>query len=133
MGARIFFLGITSGLLAAVAAFVFQRVHHFATYADFSGIVTIPVLLAVNLGVCMIASYVFWALLHWLGRTGEIIFNILFVIASFASITWSFAVTLPLNIEFPELFPGLTVPMHFFPALLWFACKPLFISNQKSK
>jgi len=27
----------------------------------------------------------------------------------------------------PELFPGLVVPMLFFPALAWFTLKPLFI------
>ncbi len=123
---RIFFWGLASGLLAAVGALVFQRIHQFATYADFTKVVTVPLLLAVNLGVCLSAAIVYWGLVRWLNRKGELIFNLLFSIISFASITWSLAYILPLEIETPELFPGLTVPMHFFPALAWFTLRPFF-------
>ncbi len=39
------------------------------------------------------------------------------------------SVTLPLSIQFPELFPGLAVPMIFFPALAWYTVKPLFTNS----
>ncbi len=77
----------------------------------------------------MIAGVINWALIKKLPRRGEIIFNFLFTIASFASVTWSFAKTLPVDIQMPELFPGLTVPMHFFPALAWFTVRPLFLKE----
>ena len=115
--------------MAAVAAIIFKRIHEFATYSDFSKVVGMPVLFAVNLGVCLIAAILYWGFLKWLGRKGEIIFNFVFAIGSFASITWSFAITLPLDIQFPELFPGLTLPMHFFPALAWFTIRPLFMKE----
>jgi hypothetical protein len=126
---RIFFLGLTAGIMASVAAVIYQRIHQFATYTDFSKIVNIPLLLAINIGVCMIASVLFFLLQKLPGQKGRFIFNLVFVLISFMSITWSFAVTLPLDIQFPELFPGLTVPMHFFPALAWFTFEPLFITN----
>jgi hypothetical protein len=31
-----------------------------------------------------------------------------------------------LDVEFPEMFPGLVIPMHFFPALAFFAIDPFF-------
>ena len=135
MGKRIFFLGLTSGIIAATAAIIFKKVHEYATYSDFSGILTIPVIVAINMLVCMVASLLFWGLVKWLGRTGEIIFNGLFLLASFATTSYTFAYTLPLDIEFPELFPGLAIPMHFIPALCWFAVKPLFFQTalQKNK
>ncbi|MHA4845512.1 hypothetical protein ACX0G7_15165 [Flavitalea antarctica] len=126
---RIFFLALVAGIMASLAAVIFQRIHQFATYTDFSGIVSIPVLLAINVGVCMIASLLYFLLQKLLpGRRGRVAFNLFFVLSSFVSITWSFAVTLPLNVEFPELFPGLTVPMHFFPALAWLTFEPLFVT-----
>src|SRR5215212_10280747 len=53
-------------------------------------------------------------------------------ISLFASILAPFAMKLPFDIETPELFPGLIVPMHFFPALAWFTLKPLFIRSEKA-
>jgi hypothetical protein len=47
-------------------------------------------------------------------------------VLSFASIIGAIGMTLPLDIDFPELFPGLVVPMHFFPALAYFAIAPFF-------
>ncbi|HTE24398.1 hypothetical protein [Flavitalea sp.] len=131
---RIFFLGLTAGIMASAAAVIFQRIHQFATYTDFSKIVNVPVLLAINIGVCMLASVLFFLLQKLSpGRKGRFIFNLIFVLISFMSITWSFALTLPLDAQFPELFPGLTVPMHFFPALAWFTFEPLFIAGSRHR
>jgi hypothetical protein len=77
----------------------------------------------------LLASTGYGLLTKWLPRAGEIIFNFVLVILTFASILGPFATKLPLDIEMPELFPGLTVPMHFFPALAWFTLKPLFIKK----
>ena len=130
---RIFFLGLTAGIMASVAAVIYQRIHQFATYTDFSKIVSIQILLAINIGVCMIASVLFFLLQKLPGQKSRFIFNLVFVLISFMSITWSFAVTLPLDVQFPELFPGLTIPMHFFPALAWFTFEPLFIYRPRSQ
>ena len=59
-------------------------------------------------------------------KTGEIVFNFLFSIGSFACVMVPISMTLPLDVQFPELFPGLAVPMVFFPALSWYTVKPLF-------
>jgi hypothetical protein len=44
----------------------------------------------------------------------------------FVSIIGAIAMTLPLAIDFPELFPGLVVPMHFLPAWAYFAMALFF-------
>jgi hypothetical protein len=40
--------------------------------------------------------------------------------------------SLPLDIEYPELFPGLVVPMHFFPAYAFLTIYPFFKQTNKS-
>jgi len=42
----------------------------------------------------------------------------------------SFGFELPLDIEQPELFPGLSAALHLFPVLFWLATKSLFKSPQ---
>ncbi|MEM9052703.1 MAG: hypothetical protein AAGC47_11675, partial [Bacteroidota bacterium] len=56
--------------------------------------------------------------------------NILYAVLSFASIIPAMNTTLPLDIEFPELFPGLVVPMHFFPTMVFFGLSPFFASSK---
>ncbi len=46
-----FLCGLTSGIMAAIAAIIFKRIHEFATYTDFSKVVSIPVLITTNLGI----------------------------------------------------------------------------------
>ena len=121
--------GLVSGILAGVAALIYQRVYTSSLGADFSAIVkTVPVFLTCIAG-CLLASIGYSLLVKWLPRSGEIVFNFVFVLLTFVSIIGPFAMKLPLEIEAPELFPGLTVPMHFFPALAWFTLKPLFIKK----
>ena len=82
-----------------------------------------------NLAGCLIAALGYWLLGKLLKSKTEIVFNFIFVILSFVSMLPAFAVKLPLDIASPELFPGLVIPMHFFPALAWSTLEPLFIKN----
>jgi hypothetical protein len=74
----------------------------------------------------MIASFLYFAFDRWFNAKGEIIFNLLFSVISFACVMVPISISLPLDIKFPELFPGLAVPMVFFPALAWMTVKPIF-------
>jgi hypothetical protein len=67
----------------------------------------------------------------WFKSKAEIIFNFSFAILSFASVIIPISISLPLNIKNPELFPGLAVPMHFFPVLSWLTTMPLFRETKK--
>jgi hypothetical protein len=78
----------------------------------------------------VLAAIGYTLLNKWLKDRGEIVFNLLFSLFSFAALLAPFAVKLPLDLEAPELFPGLVIPMHFFPALAWFTLKPIFIRSK---
>lgn len=126
MTKKIFLQGLIAGILSAIASIIYYRVHYFAYEVDFSKLVSVAGLLGINLLSCMIAAVGYWLIKKWLGSKGDIVFNLLFSILSFASIIIPIAVKLPLDVQNPELFPGLTVPMHFFPALAWYTIAPLF-------
>jgi hypothetical protein len=123
---RIFLHSITAGILAAIAANIYNRIYFFATEADFSRVLNAVSMTGINILICMIAGLVYWGLAKWLTKKGEIVFNFLFSIFSFAAVMIPISLTLPLKIQFPELFPGLAVPMVFFPAMAWYTLKPLF-------
>ena len=119
-------LGLLSGLLAAVAALIYQQVYASSLGEGFFTIVTPTAVVAISVISGLVMTVLFTLAQRWLKSKGEAVFNLVLVVLTFASILYPFAKTLPLDIEFPELFPGLLVPMHFFPALAWFTLKPLF-------
>jgi len=124
---RKFFLhALVSGILAAIAANIYDRIYYFATEADFSEILGVTRIISLNFLICLLAAFLNWFMVLWLKQKGEIVFNLLFSIASFALIIIPISISLPLNIKFPELFPGLAVPMVFFPAMAWYTVNPLF-------
>jgi hypothetical protein len=126
-----FYHGLISGIMAALAAIIYSRIHFFATQADFSGLVNPGTMISLNLGVCLIISIGYYFFNKISIRTGTVIFNLLISILSFAAVIIPISISLPLSVKNPELFPGLAVPMVFFPALAWFTLKPLFIPGEK--
>src|SRR6186713_2761425 len=124
---RFFFWGLSAGVLAAVACIIYDRIYFFATEADFSRIINIGSLTAICLASCLIAACGYWLLNKLFPNKGEIAFNFALTIFSFGSIIVPIATPLPLDIPFPELFPALAVPMHFFPAMAWYTLRPLFV------
>ncbi len=124
---RLLLLGSVSGILAGIASLIYQYVYKKSLGADFAGIVTVPGILISCLVGCLLAALGYFMLNKWLKGKTEIVFNLLFTIISFASIVGPIATKLPLDVEMPELFPGLTIPMHFFPVLAWLTLKPIFI------
>lgn len=123
---RIFFQGLTAAFFTIIAAIIYTRIYFFATEADFSKVLNTASIIGLSIIVCLLAAFLYWGMIAWLKKRGEIIFNFLFSIISFACVIVPVSLTLPLDIKFPELFPGLAVPMVFFPALSWYTVKPLF-------
>ena len=126
---KLFYQGISAGILSTIACIIYNRIYFFATEVDFSKVVNIPVLAGINLLACLLAAAGYWVFKKLLKRNADIFFNFTFTIFSFASVIFPISISLPLDVKFPELFPGLTVPMHFFPALAWFTIRPLFIKE----
>lgn len=125
-------LGSISGLLAGLVSLAYARVYIRAEGADFSQVVTPVGILIASLIGGLLAGMGYWVLDKWLKQKAEIVFNFVFVILSFATMLGAFGAKLPLTISEPELFPGMVIPMHFFPALAWFTLKPLFFRQQRA-
>ena len=126
---RLLLLGLVSGILSGLVSIIYQRVYTSSLGADFSKIAK-PMAIVISCIIgCLIAALGYWVLNKWLKNKTEIVFNFIFVILSFATILGAFAAKLPLDTNSPELFPGLVVPMHFFPALAWLTLRPIFFNN----
>jgi len=125
-------LGIVSGLLAGLAGVVYARLYYSINEADFSAVVTSLKIVAASLFGGVLAAVGYTLLDRWLKARGEIVFNLLFTLISFASLLIPVAAKLPRTIDPQELFlfPGMVIPMHFFPALGWYTLKPLFIRSR---
>jgi hypothetical protein len=128
---RHFYHGLLSGIMAALAAIIYNRIHLFATEADFSAVVNTGTIIALNLIACMIFSIAFYFYLRITKGKGIIFFHLLISTISFAAIIVPISISLPLSVKNPELFPGLAVPMIFFPAIAWYTFRPLFPVEEK--
>ncbi len=124
------FLGIVSGILAGIASVIYSRVYSNSTGASFFKVASPTSMLLASLIGGILAAIGYWAIIRMLRKNGEIVFNLLFVILSFATMLPAFGVKLPLDMSEPELFPGMVIPMHFFPVLAWLTLKPLFFRQQ---
>jgi ABC-type branched-subunit amino acid transport system permease subunit len=123
-------LGLVSGLLAGIAGVIYAHLYYTINEADFSKVASTINILAASLFGGVLAAIGYTLLDKWLKTRGEIVFNLVFTLISFISLLAPIAVRLPRNIDTPELFPGMVIPMHFFPALAWFTLKPLFIKSK---
>jgi len=127
---KLLFLSLSAGILAGIAGLIYNRAYHFAMETDFSKVINPASIFAVCIIACVVASIAYWILDRFLKDKTDIIFNILFAIGSFATILSPLSIKLPLDVQNPELFPGLAIPMHFFPVLAWLVLKPLFVKNK---
>lgn len=120
-------LGIVSGLLAGVAGIVYAKLYFSVNEADFSKVAGTVHIVASSLFGGVLAAIGYTVLDKVLKGRGEIVFNLIFTILSFASLLLPIGHRFNPPIDTPELFPGMVIPMHFFPALGWYTLKPIFI------
>jgi len=121
-----FMQGLISGILAAVAGVIYMKIYQNALGPDFHKIVNIGNIAGGAIFACMLFGLLSWLLekFNMLKLKGW--FYIVIAVLSFASIIYPISISLPLDIQNPELFPGLVIPMHFFPALAYFTIEPFF-------
>jgi hypothetical protein len=122
----IFVQSLVAGILAAIAANIYNHIYFFATEIDYSGIINVGSLIGLNLFVSFFAGLLYTLFAFLFKKNGPIVFNFVYSLASFACVIIPIAITLPLSQPFPELFPGLAVPMVFFPVIAWQTVDPLF-------
>jgi len=125
---KIFFHAVTAGFLASLAGFIYSRIYYFATEIDFSRVASLTAVSGYCFLFCMLAAVLNFACIRLFKNRGEIIFNFIFSIVSFAMVMIPISISLPLDVKSPELFPGLGVPIIFFPAIAWYTVNPIFNS-----
>ena len=128
---KIFLQGLIAGILAAIAAVIYFIIYQQALDTHFNKVVNAGGIIGGSVLGCMLMA-VGYALLNKFNKNSlQGWLNLLIAALSFASIIGPISMSLPMNISSPELFPGLVVPMHFFPALAFFCIHPFFHKTQK--
>jgi hypothetical protein len=122
----LFIQSLVAGILAAIAANIYNQIYFFATEIDYSNIINVVSLISLNIIISLLAGILYGLLTALFKTKGAIIFNFVYSVGSFACVIIPIAMTLPLSTPNPELFPGLTVPMVFFPVIAWMTIDPLF-------
>ena len=130
MTKTLFLQSLVAGILAAIAANIYNQIYFFATEIDYSNIINAVSLFSLNIIISLLAGLLYWLLASLFKTRGAIIFNFVYSVGSFACVIIPIAITLPLSTPSPELFPGLTVPMVLFPVIAWMTIDPLFKKNR---
>ena len=118
--------GIIAGVLTAVAGIVYQMVYENALFLDFSLVINPGSIAGASIFGCVLMALGYWLLEHFKKPNLKGWLNVLISVLSFLSILGPLGMSLPLDVEFPEMFPGLAIPMHFFPAMIFFGLYPFF-------
>jgi len=124
-----FIHGIIAGILASIAGIIYSHVYFFANEADFSSLVNVYSITSLNVAAGMVIAATHAISVKFLKKNAELVFNLILSVLSFSLIVLPISISLPLNVQFPELFPGLAVPMMFFPAIAWFTLNPIFSNS----
>jgi hypothetical protein len=123
------FHGIAAGILSGLTCFVYYNVLKDEFMYDFSKIISTINLFGACLFGTVLASLGHFLSLKLIPKYGEIIFNLLFALVIFASLISPMTFTLPLDFDeyLTVIFPTYAMTMHFFPFVIWYAIKSIFI------
>ncbi len=122
-----FIMGIAASLLSSLACIIYLNIYKEALLIDFSKIAGIPNIIAACSIGCHLMATGYKMTIKWKGIKTIGWLNIAYSVISFATIAGVFGFNLPLDTESPELFPGMIIPMHFFPVLSILTIFPFFI------
>jgi hypothetical protein len=123
---KIFIHGVVAGILATIASVIYNNLYQSTLGVSFDKIINIGSVFGACIFGCVLISVANFVLFKFKKENLQGILNVIVVVLSFVSIIGPISMTLPLDVEFPEMFPGLVIPMHFFPALAFFAIDPFF-------
>lgn len=129
-----FIMGTAGSLLSSLASIIYLNIYNEALVVDFSKVAGTSSIVAASIIGCVLMALCYKAAMQWKGIKTIGWLNIAFSIISFASIAGVLGFDLPLDTESPELFPGLVIPMHFFPVLSTLTIFPFFkLNNHDNK
>lgn len=118
--------GLIAGLLSAVAGVVYMQIYQNLNFVDFSMVMNSGAIIGSSIFGCMLMAIGYFLLEKFNKIKFKGIMNLLIILLSFLSILGPLMMSLPFEVEFPELFPALAIPMHFFPAMIFFGVAPFF-------
>lgn len=126
---NVLFFWLTSSIISTLICLLYDKIYSDAFQINFS-----QVLNAIGITIsCLIGNFLmvfgYFLLFKFNLQKLQVVANILYAAISFGSIVGVLAFKMPLEIEFPEMFPGLAIPMHFFPIMTFLSLAPLFIKN----
>ena len=127
---KTFIAGAVATALSSVACVVYAELYKNAFFVDFSQVVSIGSMISASAVGCflMFVGYKLSSKVKVRNTAGWL--NILYGVISFASIAGVLGFNLPLEVEFPEMFPGMVIPMHFFPLIAVLTIQPFFLFQQ---
>jgi hypothetical protein len=129
---KIFIHGIVAGILAALASLIYSNLYQSTLGTAFDKVINTASIVGSSIFGCVLMTIGYLLLYKFKKENLRGILNIIITVLSFASIVGPISMSLPLDIEAPEMFPGLVVPMHFFPALAFFAIEPFFRQKDRN-
>jgi hypothetical protein len=127
---RYFIHGIVAGILSTIAGIVYLTVYQKAMFLDFSSVINSGSIAGVSLFACLLMAFGYWLIERQKNPNLKGWLNIGILLISFLSILGPLGMSLPLDIDFPEMFPGLAIPLHFIPAMIFFGLDPFFKKKQ---
>lgn len=136
-------LGVSSGILAGIAAIILLNIYKEAYFTDFSVVKVIlsdsmaiqfkPLsILLVCASAGIIIGLLYTLFIQLFKSKGLIIFNLFLTIFTFGTLVLPMAAQLPLDLDedLMMLFPGFAITIHFFPILSWYTLKPIFFRTK---
>jgi hypothetical protein len=124
-----FIMGIAGGLLSSLASIIYLTIYKEALVVDFSKVAGTSNIVAACLMGCLLMAVGYQLAIRWKGTKTIGWLHLAFSLFSFATIAGVLGFDLPLDTESPELFPGMVIPMHFFPVLSVLTIFPFFKLN----
>lgn len=122
--------GFAAGGLSSAAALIYRFAIEQAMFLDFSLVIGETSILMACFSACLLMSIVY-AGIHQVNKPKLIGWiNLIFVLITCFSLIVPISITLPLDVEFPEMFPGFAMPMHFFPVLSFLGLAPFFAKSR---
>lgn len=120
------FSGILAGIIAGVSGIIYSVLYQKTLFVDFNQVINPYSIVGVSILSCVLMAFIYGLLDRFNKNRLRGLVNVFIVLISFVSVLGPISISLPLELDFPELFPGLAIPMHFFPALIFFGLQPFF-------
>lgn len=122
--------GSLAGVLSAFASVVYLNVYQNLNFVDFSSVLNSGSIIGASIIGCILMAVGYFLLEKIDKPNGKGVLNLIIILLTSLSILSPLLMDLPLELDFPELFPALAIPMHLFPALIFFGLEPFFNTVQ---